>query len=89
MWDVATPMTAGDDRSINVWAGQLSTVSDSSKLAARLHLLSLLFEVREWRHNYNNDDITTDNSDDITTDNSDDVSTDNSDDVTTDNDDVI
>ena len=41
----ASPMMAGDERSVTDWASQLSTVPDSSKLAARLHLLSLLFEV--------------------------------------------
>jgi len=38
-------MTMGDTRTIVQWANQLSTVPEAAKLAVRLHLLSLLFEV--------------------------------------------
>ena len=39
-------MTMGDTRTVVQWANQLSTVPEAAKLAVRLHLLSLLFEVR-------------------------------------------
>jgi len=39
-------MTAGDERSVLDWANHLSTATDASRLAVRLHLLTLLFAVR-------------------------------------------
>ncbi|XP_064633553.1 E3 ubiquitin-protein ligase HUWE1-like isoform X3 [Lineus longissimus] len=41
---VAAPLTTSDTCSILEWANKLSTVPEASKLAARLHLLSLTFE---------------------------------------------
>jgi len=40
-------MTVADKRTLSEWASQLSSVEQASKLAVRLHLLSLLFEVFE------------------------------------------
>ena len=39
-------MTSSDSRSVAEWAAELVTKEEASKLATRLHLLSLLFEVR-------------------------------------------
>ena len=38
-------MTAGDERSVLDWANHLSTAAEASRLAVRLHLLTLLFSV--------------------------------------------
>ena len=38
-------MTAGDERSVLDWANHLSTAAEASRLAVRLHLLTLLFAV--------------------------------------------
>ena len=43
----AAPMTKSDGRTLLEWANNLSTSEEAQKLASRLHLLSLLFEVRE------------------------------------------
>ena len=40
----ASPLTTGDKCSLLDWANQLSNLPEASKLAVRLHLLSLLFE---------------------------------------------
>jgi len=40
-------MTAGDERSVLDWANHLSTAAEASRLAVRLHLLTLLFAVGE------------------------------------------
>ncbi len=42
--EAAQPLTTSDTRSVQEWAGQLSNMPEASKLAVRLHLLSLLFE---------------------------------------------
>lgn len=41
---VAAPLTTSDTCSVLEWANQLSNVPEATKLAARLHLLSLTFE---------------------------------------------
>lgn len=43
--EAATPLTSSDSRSLLEWANELSSRAESPKLAMRLHLLSLLFEV--------------------------------------------
>jgi len=45
LMESASPMTAGDDRSVLDWANHLSTADEASRLAVRLHLLTLLFAV--------------------------------------------
>ena len=45
LMESASPMTAGDDRSVLDWANHLSTAAEASRLAVRLHLLTLLFAV--------------------------------------------
>ena len=37
-------MTSADDRPVSQWANDLATKEEASKLATRLHVLSLLFE---------------------------------------------
>ena len=44
----AAPLTTSDKRTTLEWASQLSTMNESAKLATRLHLLTLLFEVRAY-----------------------------------------
>jgi len=46
LMECASPMTAGDERSVLDWANHLSTAAEASRLAVRLHLLTLLFAVR-------------------------------------------
>ena len=46
LMEAAQPLTTTDTKSIQEWGNQLSTLSEAPKLAVRLHLLSLLFEVR-------------------------------------------
>lgn len=43
--DAAQPLTTADTKSVQEWGNQLATLSEAPKLAVRLHLLSLLFEV--------------------------------------------
>jgi len=43
--ECASPMTTGDERSLLDWANHLSTAAEASRLAVRLHLLTLLFAV--------------------------------------------
>ena len=43
--EAASPMTSSDKRTVTEWAEELVTREEASKLATRLHLLSLLFEV--------------------------------------------
>jgi len=38
-------MTTGDERTVLDWANHLSTAAEASRLAVRLHLLTLLFAV--------------------------------------------
>jgi len=45
LMECASPMTAGDERSVLDWANHLSTAAEASRLAVRLHLLTLLFAV--------------------------------------------
>lgn len=45
LMECASPMTAGDERSVLDWANHLSTAPEASRLAVRLHLLTLLFAV--------------------------------------------
>lgn len=45
LMESASPMTAGDERSVLDWANHLSTAAEASRLAVRLHLLTLLFAV--------------------------------------------
>jgi len=45
LMESASPMTAGDERSVLDWANHLSSTAEASRLAVRLHLLTLLFAV--------------------------------------------
>jgi len=45
LMESASPMTEGDERSVLDWANHLSTADEASRLAVRLHLLTLLFAV--------------------------------------------
>ena len=45
LMDAAQPLTTADTKSVQEWGNQLATLSEEPKLAVRLHLLSLLFEV--------------------------------------------
>ena len=45
LMESASPMTEGDERSVLDWANHLSTAAEASRLAVRLHLLTLLFAV--------------------------------------------
>jgi len=46
LMECASPMMAGDERSVLDWANHLSTSAEASRLAVRLsHLLTLLFAV--------------------------------------------
>ena len=46
LMEAAAPMTTSDTRTVQEWASQLSSLAEASKLAVRLHLLTLLFEVK-------------------------------------------
>ena len=43
--NASIPLTTSDTTSVTEWSMQLSTMEEASKLAARLHLLTLLLEV--------------------------------------------
>ena len=45
LMEAAQPLTTADTKSVQEWGNQLATLSEAPKLAVRLHLLSLLFEV--------------------------------------------
>ena len=40
------PLTVADKRTLLEWAATVASMSESAKLATRIHLLTLMFEVR-------------------------------------------
>lgn len=43
----AEPLTTSDTKTVSEWTRQMATLPQASKLATRILLLTLLFEVRE------------------------------------------
>ena len=52
LMEAAAPLSSGDSRTFLERANQLSSHTEAPKLAIRLHLLSLLFEVPSYTMHY-------------------------------------
>lgn len=48
----AEPLTTSDTKTVSEWTRQMATLPQASKLATRILLLTLLFEVRGEKKNF-------------------------------------